>query len=135
MSEPQGWRPMSEAPQDGTVVELENRSGPAPYYDIHRWANGRWQHAKHDNMWIESAALRWRPYHGSVENYVDPTNGRQLTADYYLEALGRPPRRAPRPSATILTNSGPRRGPRPYDILFGALLVTTIIMGALFLLA
>lgn len=36
---PPGWRPMSSAPRDGTVIEVRNAFGLLPTYSIDKWAD------------------------------------------------------------------------------------------------
>lgn len=94
-----GWRSMDTAPRDGTVVELENRYGIAPWYGLFRWTAEHHGYTDTQPSWImatdprssvsNDASLRWRPFNGDVAEYTDPTNGAQVTREYWLEAARR----------------------------------------------
>ncbi len=86
------WRNITEAPRDGSVIEIQNNYGIAPWYGIFKWVNERgWVDATDDNMGLGSDDgdhLSWRPFDGSPPSYVDPTNGAQDTNEYWLRACG-----------------------------------------------
>jgi hypothetical protein len=107
------WQPMSTAPRDGTVVELMNTYGVAPWYSIAKWTRHidgvptfygdkgqqgvtsmdmpepHWVSLDHNGFQDDADTLHWRPYHGSVSHYVDPTGGAQNSNAYWLRATGR----------------------------------------------
>lgn len=101
--DPDGWQPMASAPHDGTVVEVRNNYGVAPWYGLYRWAvsefdnTGHWFNAKQASHFFdhESDTLMWRPYKGDVTAYVDPTGGAQESMAYWrgasAQASGLPP--------------------------------------------
>ena len=37
LPEATAWRPINTAPRDGTVIEIKNNYGLAPWYDLFRW--------------------------------------------------------------------------------------------------
>jgi hypothetical protein len=37
-----GWRPMSEAPHDGSVIEVRCTWGVAPWFGLYAWVDGGW---------------------------------------------------------------------------------------------
>lgn len=95
---------MDTAPRDGTYVELKNTYGVAPWYCIARWtdenfalgANGTKMTFKTNKpSWVKpdgvgpfsEESLHWRPYNGSVEDYVDPTGGMQNDPAYWRGAV------------------------------------------------
>jgi hypothetical protein len=103
-AESAGWRSMSTAPRDGSVIELRCTYGVAPWYGLFKWSNEvqtpdgrrvelgkkRWTDAIDVNKGVaDESSLSWRPYSGAVENYVDPTHGRQNTDRYWREAVAR----------------------------------------------
>lgn len=108
------WRSMDTAPRDGTYVELKCTYGVAPWYCIARWTdegiahgpNGKQHPFKRDRpSWrkpegggpFSEGHLQWRPYKGTVESYVDPTDGMQDSMAYWRGAVaakyGLPPDR------------------------------------------
>lgn len=85
------WRPISAAPRDGTVIETLETYGIAPTYGLFKWGDlgGRkgWvSPTNHRQGHVESACLFWRPYHGDVSRYRDPTNGAQYGVEYWCVA-------------------------------------------------
>lgn len=103
-----GWQSMENAPRDGTVIELCNTYGIAPWYGLHRWtkeqvvrdqegkefpftlANPTWVDVQEEAQSVEDGPyLHWRPYTGDPASYVDPTNGAQKTDAYWVKAAGR----------------------------------------------
>jgi len=44
MSAKQGWKPIKDAPRDGTVIEIKGQEPPGTY----RYSNGRWEVALKD---------------------------------------------------------------------------------------
>jgi hypothetical protein len=110
-----GWRPMYSAPHDGTVVEVRNTYGVAPWYGLFRWnphvkvkaydekGNDvgfeyddpkRWIDVSDGSSFQEDKDFTWRPYAGDPRTYVDPTGGAQNSMAYWrgaaAEASGRP---------------------------------------------
>lgn len=88
-----GWRPMSEAPRDGTVIEVRNSAGVAPHYALHSWRD--WNNFGHEWYDFQShptffdadnSRFQWRPYSGDITAYVDPTNGAQDKMAYWRGA-------------------------------------------------
>jgi hypothetical protein len=49
---PAGWRPMSEAPRDGTVIEIRDAFGLLPTYSINRWAD--WADFGGHRAWVDA---------------------------------------------------------------------------------
>lgn len=86
---PPGWNNITEAPRDGTVIEVQNNWGIAPTYSICKWAEGRgWQDAADSSSGVtDGAHLSWRPYAGSVDAYLDPTGGAQNSEEYWDRAV------------------------------------------------
>lgn len=86
------WSEMASAPHDGTVIEVRCACGVAPWFELFRWdvERQRWADAKNPALsFTESRDFMWRPYTDSVENYVDPTGGRQYDPCYWREAAAR----------------------------------------------
>lgn len=87
------WRPIDSAPRDGTWIELKNNYGLMPTYSLSRWAQWfgdrcAWVHSDDPNVSNDDGPfLEWRPYHGDPASYVDPTNGRQRTDEYWDVAV------------------------------------------------
>ncbi len=95
-----GWKPMSSAPRDGTVVEMIETYGVAPWYGIFKWTdeaistdqNGNTVHFKTSKHWQQvdrnggltdgDVCVFWRPYESTGE-YVDPTGGAQDSVTYW----------------------------------------------------
>lgn len=96
--DPDAWRDMAEAPRDGTIIEIKNSYGVAPWFGIFRWQDGSWADVRRPNHFVSngSASLEWRSYTGSIADYVDPTRGAQDTNGYWVTAAQRatPPRTA-----------------------------------------
>jgi hypothetical protein len=104
-----GWQSMKSAPRDGTIIETKCSAGTAPWYGLHRWtgdkqfldlrtgerdlsADGKasWVDAQDAARGVaESPHLQWRPYTGTVADYVDPTAGYQYDPRYWREAVAR----------------------------------------------
>lgn len=91
------WKPIHEAPRDGTVIEVLETYGIAPWYGLYKWVKldgnpspGHWMSAEELNKGvIEDACLFWRPYSKSG-TYKDPTNGAQNGVAYWCAAMHRP---------------------------------------------
>jgi hypothetical protein len=102
------WLPMSSAPRDGTVIELRCTYGVAPWYGLHRWTReqgsispdggigvfmadtSRWVAVPDSSHSLDDEQhLSWRPYAGKIEDYRDPTNGRQNTSRYWREGVAK----------------------------------------------
>lgn len=97
------WLHMNSAPRDGTWVELKNTYGIAPWYCVARWtdedvalsANGMVPFRASKKSWIKQGgggpfsetSLQWRPYAGTVDNYIDPTGGLQNDMAYWRGAV------------------------------------------------
>lgn len=86
---PAGWNNITEAPRDGTVIEIQNNYGIAPTYSICKWVSGRgWQNAVNESSGVSDGPhLSWRPYVGAVDSYIDPTGGAQETREYWDRAI------------------------------------------------
>lgn len=113
-----GWKPVSTAPRDGTVVEMLETYGIAPWYDIFKWTkeitvpesfyvdgkghqvripphkitliNGGWvSQTKQGSSVTEDECLFWRPYSKPTASYIDPTAGAQNSVSYWCAALHR----------------------------------------------
>lgn len=67
---PPGWRPMSEAPRDGTVIEIRNAFGVLPTYSINRWSGSD------DQMW--SDAKPRPPCHDPAPTTVKDKQGKVI---------------------------------------------------------
>ena len=88
MRHPSGdWRPMSEALRDGTWVEVMNTYGVAPSYSLCRWTDEKAWRSRGGNFFREEGHLKWRPYAGDPDNYVDPTGGLQNDMAYWRGAV------------------------------------------------
>jgi len=85
------WLPIVSAPRDGTVIELKNDYGIAPWYGLHKWVVGRgWVDATDDSRGCgDGPWLSWRAYEGNPAGYIDPTNGAQETTEYWQAASGK----------------------------------------------
>lgn len=103
-----GWLPMQTAPRDGTPVELRNSYGVAPHYGLYKWTEEsrfinsdsgsrtgvrltpgecRWNHCNGSPCYPSSEAyLLWRPYKGTQDAYIDPTNGAMNDGAYWRGA-------------------------------------------------
>jgi len=101
-----GWQPMEVAPRDGTIIELMCTYGVAPWYGLFYWsAKGmaqsmdggmveiefgqpRWVNAKDKSSGVsDEPYLKWRPFNGGVNSYVDPTGGAQNSMAYWRDAV------------------------------------------------
>jgi hypothetical protein len=80
------WRPLAEAPHDGTLVEELNTYGVAPTYGVFKFVgSGGWiavdpAYVKHSGQGtgLISEVCQWfRPFKGKLSEYVDPTHGAQ----------------------------------------------------------
>lgn len=106
------WYSMDSAPRDGTWVELKCTYGAAPWYCLARWTDemfcfngrgGRSTFRSSGKSWRKpdgggpssETQLQWRPYDGSVKDYVDPTSGAQNSAGYWRGAIAAKYRLAP----------------------------------------
>ena len=89
------WKPLIEAPHDGTLVEELNTYGVAPYYSVAKFTKGRWIFVdpgfeKHSGVGggpINEMCQWFRPFTGDLATYVDPTNGAQWTVKYECDAM------------------------------------------------
>lgn len=82
------WRSMDSAPRDGTVVEVMCTYGVAPWYGLYKWNGTGWYKAGDDRIGVGSeSSLKWRPYHGDVTAYRDPTGGMQNDMAYWRGAV------------------------------------------------
>lgn len=90
------WKPVATAPRNGTVIEMMQAFGAAPWYGIYKWSpmgDGlespmKWMKADEPNMAVtETPCLFWRQY-SKTGKYVDPTNGAQSTKAYWCEPVG-----------------------------------------------
>lgn len=106
-----GWKPVSTAPRDGTVVEMMQTYGVAPTYGLYKWTRElmvlelvfgqrspqpkpykmktpAWVSADNSGSYFDSSrCLFWRPYKGDVAKYVDPTGGAQNKVAYWCAAM------------------------------------------------
>ncbi len=86
-----GWKPEKTAPHDGTVVEMLETFGIAPWYDIFKWKSGRWQSVSRPDHGVGvDECLFWRPYKPTGNPYTDPTGGAQNSVEYWCRAAGVP---------------------------------------------
>lgn len=89
-----GWRSMSDAPRDGSIIEVRCTYGVAPWYGLFQWIvpsyGGKAEWCKvgcEASGFTESDEFSWRPY-ASSGKYVDPTGGAQDSPEYWLRACG-----------------------------------------------
>jgi hypothetical protein len=100
-----GWQPIAAAPHDGTIIEVRNTYGVAPWFGLFRWTDKmsfrdqdgktremigppRWAQVGQDqSSFDESKDFTWRPYSGSTSAYVDPTGGAQDSPAYWRGAV------------------------------------------------
>jgi hypothetical protein len=99
------WQPINTAPRDGTVIEIKCSHGIAPWYGLFKWTTERkawgpnnsvyyyidskpaWVNIGKVGAYVENGpCLTWRPYIGTMENYVDPTRGAQDGMNYWRQA-------------------------------------------------
>lgn len=102
---PPGWRPMSEAPRDGTVIETRNAWGLRASYTLSRWTNvggsaekgwvDAWQREECTERstaiacgvvyapWDSEPGMAWRPFNGDPQTY--DWCGRNPAIARYLE--------------------------------------------------
>lgn len=87
------WHEIDSAPRDGTVIEIKNSYGIAPYYGLYKWDGLCWQSERDPSITIMTGNhdLSWRAYSGSVSDYRDPTGGAQETPEYWQDAARRRP--------------------------------------------
>lgn len=88
-----GWKPVATAPRDGTVVEMLETYGIAPWYGRFKWVKGDWISADDPNRGVhEDSCLFWRPLPKIAKGkpYVDPTNGQQNSTEYWCRAARKP---------------------------------------------
>jgi hypothetical protein len=87
---PPGWLDITTAPRDGTVVEIQNNWGVAPWYAVCKWVPGYgWMNATDPTRGMSDGPhLSWRPYTNNRSSYVDPTHGAQNTVGYWRRACG-----------------------------------------------
>jgi hypothetical protein len=85
------WQPIVSAARDGTVIEIKNDYGIAPWYGLHKWVSGRgWVSATDESSECgDGPWLTWRPYEGDPAQYTDPTNGAQESKEYWQAASGK----------------------------------------------
>ena len=93
-----GWKPISTAPMDGTVIELKNNYGLVPTYSLSKRVENSWQNAKDPSSSImDHPSHQWREYNGDESSYVDPTGGMQNDVNYWRAAVAvRHPALAPK---------------------------------------
>lgn len=85
-----GWQATKTAPRDGTVIEIMETYGVAPWYSIYKWdskggpgGKGYWTDALDPTGGIDDdECAYWRPYKSTERKYVDPTHGAQHTVAY-----------------------------------------------------
>lgn len=84
------WHEMDSAPRDGTVIELKNTYGLAPWYGLFKWTEHGWEDAIQSGRTIsDDDYINWRRYSGEIESYQDPTSGAQETTHYWNEQAQR----------------------------------------------
>lgn len=104
MGQSQGWLPISQAPRDGTIIEVRCTYGVAPWYGLYRWTSNtkfigqdgklfdvvmapRWAKVGDDSSgFTEGPTFTWRPYTRDPSAYSDPTGGLQNSAAYWRGA-------------------------------------------------
>jgi hypothetical protein len=102
-----GWKPMDSAPRDGSVVELVQTHGIAPWYGRFKWTRetrgvdqrsnavhdispqATWVNVDEPSGVIQDDCLFWRPYKGTGR-YIDPTRGAQNSVAYWCAGSHRP---------------------------------------------
>lgn len=102
-----GWQPICLAPRNGTVIEIRNSYGVAPWYGLFRWttdgfssspgglvratlARAEWVRVDGEHpgsMVTDGPHLTWRPYTGDISGYADPTGGLQDDMAYWRGAV------------------------------------------------
>jgi hypothetical protein len=97
------WKPVASALRDGTVVEMMETYGTAPWYGRFRWtkdhtvtdAGGKVMHFQATESWVNvdepgyvvgEECLLWRPYKGTGK-YTDPTNHAQKSVAYWCASM------------------------------------------------
>jgi hypothetical protein len=115
-----GWRTMQSAPRDGTIVEMIQTYGVAPWYGIFKWvkekvnaqtncvqiksgvvsssgtacappaAIGRWQSAEDDHSGVVENKCLFWRPYEAKGKYVDPTGGAQKSVAYWCAYMHRP---------------------------------------------
>jgi hypothetical protein len=101
------WKPIKDAPHDGTTVEIVETYGVAPWYGLYKWtkdavatdlSTGKTSHFQMENpSWrsvdtpgggvsADDGCLFWRPYKGGI-TYTDPTGGAQKSVAYWCTAM------------------------------------------------
>lgn len=95
---------MQTAPRDGTVIEVKCTYGVAPWYRLFKWTDEyrcmgqasdepnykgvhEWRSADLMCGIVDTDSLYWRPYAGTIENYIDPTGGVQDDMAYWRGAV------------------------------------------------
>jgi len=100
------WQPMSTAPRNGTIIEIECRYGVKPWRRLHKWSNVRrmeiggeirelifdepsWVSIPNEanSIAFENSCV-WRPWSGPIEEFHDPLAGFD---EYEYYTGGRPP--------------------------------------------
>ncbi len=111
------WKPGATAPRDGTVVEIMETFGIAPWYGPFKWTtettsteswmddgkghrtrippqtfktSPHWEQVNGGGGVSDDECLFWRPYKKSVSGYVDPTGGAQGGVAYWCAAAHLP---------------------------------------------
>jgi hypothetical protein len=93
MTDPNGWRPIAEAPRDGTVlllylaVKADRQwivADDAPFYALGFWRHGRWQSVEVEDCGSMGGELTgWMPDWVSLD--LQPTYWQSLPAPPALE--------------------------------------------------
>ncbi len=100
-----GWMPSATAPHNGTVVEMMQTFGIAPWYGLFKWSDVTTSMSGHGPVQIKLSSPEWvsadgqhggmsglecafwRPYKKpETEKYTDPTGGAQNSVAYWCAA-------------------------------------------------
>lgn len=114
-----GWKPMASAPRDGTVVEMLETYGVAPWYGRYKWIKkgtvihatsqvvngdnktvtevpitytesvGRWANTSDSRRGITEDECGFWRPTAQTGEYTDPTGGAQKTTAYWCVAMHR----------------------------------------------
>jgi hypothetical protein len=103
-----GWKQINSAPHDGTVVEIMQTYGIAPWYGRFKWTkevyipdqngvphreilqNPEWVNLDEPGHSVGEECAFWRPLKPNDKPYVDPTGGAQKSVAYWCDAIHRP---------------------------------------------